>query len=218
MSYELILAFLGVAVLAYVTPGPDWFVVMRYTDDRKSSGALAALGVQSGLAVHMTAAALGVTAILLVSSTAFTVLKLAGAGYLIFLGVQSLRHALKKNKNQSTIDEPASEVQPSVGKFGIYWRSLIANVLNPKAALFFAAILPQFVDPQRSLVQQVLVLGVLDIALGILWWGLFVVVISRVRHLLGAVRSRKIIDGASGGALIALGAGLAFMRSPHAAH
>lgn len=217
MSYELLLAFLGVALLAYVTPGPDWFVVMRYTNDRKKSGFLSALGVQSGLAVHMTAAAAGVTAIVLVSSTAFTVLKLAGAAYLIFLGIQSLRHAMKKTP-PPTEDQTSQDQGLHLTGFGIYWRSLVANVLNPKAALFFAAILPQFVNTENAVVRQVLVLGVLDIALGIIWWAVFVFVIARIRRLLGTQRSRRIIDSISGGALITLGAGLALVRSPASTH
>lgn len=216
MPYEVILAFLGVALLAYVTPGPDWFVVMRYTNSGKLSGFFSALGVQSGLAVHMTAAVLGVTAILLASSTAFTVLKLAGAVYLIFLGIQSLRRAFTKKKRSESQDMP--NPQMDLSGFGIYWRSLLANVLNPKAALFFAAILPQFANPDQSLVPQVLLLGALDIALGFIWWFGFVFVIAQARRLLGSDRSRKVIDGISGGALIALGAALVFMRSPNTAH
>lgn len=213
MTIGLVLGFLGIAVLAYITPGPDWFVVMRYAVNDRRAGLISALGVQTGLSVHMTAAALGVAALLLASAEAFTVLKLAGAAYLIFLGVQSIVRAHRLVKRP----EPDQEVSHQYASlFAVYRQSFYANVLNPKAALFFAAVLPQFLSPSLPAAPQVLFLGALDIALGIGWWFIFVYGITKVRRLLGRARSRITIDRFSGVALIGLGSGLALADSPRA--
>lgn len=212
MSTGVVVAFVGVAVLAYITPGPDWFVVMRHTTSGRRSGFVSALGVQTGLAVHMSAAALGVTAVLLASATTFNIIKFAGTGYLVFLGVQSLLRARRLSNN--TVKDSPEEPSSDISNAEVYGKSLFANVLNPKAALFFAAVLPQFIVPAEPVVPQVLVLGVLDIALGIIWWSLFIYGIVRIKRLLGHARSRLIIDRLSGAALIVLGGTLAFTEPP----
>ena len=212
MTFTAVAAFLGVALLAYVTPGPDWFVVARHAGTRRRSGYIAALGVQSGLVIHMTAAALGVAAVLLASAEAFTALKLIGAAYLIYLGVQSLVRVMRHR------DGPAAELSAdSPTPLGtVYRQSMLANVLNPKAALFFVAVLPQFLDASSTLAPQVLLLGTLDILLGIAWWFLFVNGISRVKKVLGRTRSSVVLDGVSGVALLGLGGTLAFASPPRA--
>jgi len=89
-------------------------------------------------------------------------------------------------------------------------QSMLANVLNPKAALFFVAVLPQFLTPGSSVAGQVIVLGLLDVALGLFWWTVFVLAIRRVTTLLGSNRSRVVLDRVSGVALVGLGGALAF--------
>lgn len=203
MSLHLVLAFLAVAALAYVTPGPDWFVVMRHAATSRRAGWVAAFGVQCGLVVHMTAAAVGVAALLLASAQAFTALKLAGAAYLVYLGVRAIRDSFRGI-------EAGRAGAPEVLDAVTIWRqSFTANVLNPKAALFFVAVLPQFLTSSAPVAAQVVVLGALDIALGLVWWSVFVVGIRGVRGLLGARRSRVVIDRVSGTALIGLGGVLA---------
>jgi threonine/homoserine/homoserine lactone efflux protein len=211
MTWSTILSFLAVALLAYVTPGPDWFVVMRHASRERRSGYAAALGVQSGLVVHMTAAALGVAAILLASAEAFTVLKLVGAAYLVYLGVQSLVRAGRSSAAAGA--DPAHPVAPA---WAIYRQAFLANVLNPKAALFFVAVLPQFLDTSRSVAPQVFLLGGLDIVLGLVWWALFTNVVGRVKRALGRDRTSRIVDRVAGVALIGLGGALAFVHPPHA--
>lgn len=204
MAIGTLTGFAAVALLAYVTPGPDWFVVMRHAAAGRRHGVAAALGVQSGLVVHMTAAALGVAALVLASAEAFTVLKLAGAAYLVLLGVQALRHARRPVPDEAEEHPPAR-----AGTIAVYRSSLVANVLNPKAALFFVAILPQFVDGAAPVAPQALLLGAVDIALGLVWWAVFVRAILHVRRLLGARRSAVALDRVSGTALIGLGGALA---------
>jgi threonine/homoserine/homoserine lactone efflux protein len=205
MSPETVLAFCGIALLAYVTPGPDWFVVMGHAVRSRRAGWVAAIGVQCGLLVHMTAAAIGVAAILLASATAFTVLKLVGAAYLVYLGVRALLHSRSKSGGSGAEPDEVADLR----LFGVWRQSFVANVLNPKAALFFVAVLPQFVSPGGAVTLQILGLGVIDVALGVVWWALFVFGVHRLRALMGGRRARVVTDRVAGTALIGLGGGLA---------
>lgn len=194
-----VLAFVAVASLAYAAPGPDWFVVMRHAATSRRHGWVAALGVQSGLVVHMCAAAVGVAAVLLASAEAFVVLKLAGATYLVVLGLRALRDSF------AATAQPEEVAGTARGALGVWRQSFVANLLNPKAALFFVAVLPQFLSAAAPVAPQVLVLGVIDIALGLVWWALFVLGVRALRTLTDAGRSRAIVDRVSGVALIGLG-------------
>lgn len=205
MTLSTCLAFLAVAALAYVTPGPDWFVVMRHAVSSRRAGLVSALGVQCGLLVHMTAAAVGVAAVLLASASAFTVLKLAGAAYLVFLGVRALRQSFRRHPG----DGPSEDRSAEMGLGRVWWESVTANVLNPKAALFFVAVLPQFVSTSSGVAAQVVVLGLLDVALGVFWWAAFVLGVRGAGRLLGGARSRTLVDRVAGLALIGLGGVLA---------
>ncbi|OZC78392.1 LysE family translocator [Rhodococcus sp. 114MFTsu3.1] len=204
MNTHMLWGFAIAAALAYVIPGPDWFVVLRHSSRSRADGLRAALGVQSGLMVHLTVAALGLSAVLLASAQAFTVVKLLGAAYLVYLGVQSLRDAVR--------GRPAPDTTDRSGR--IWAQAFLANVLNPKAALFFVAVLPQFIDPAAGVTLQIVVLGVLDIALGALWWLLFVVITVHLQGLLRRRRARMAIDGTAGVALCGLGGALAFTSRP----
>lgn len=160
---------------------------------------MAALGVQSGLVVHLGAAAVGVAAVLLASAEAFLVLKLAGATYLVVLGVRALRDSFTPTARGH------EETRTARGALAVWRQSFVANLLNPKAALFFVAVLPQFLSPDTPLAPQVVLLGVVDIALGLVWWALFVLGVRALRTLTDARRSRSIVDRVSGVALIGLG-------------
>ncbi|WP_240498294.1 LysE family translocator [Williamsia sp. 1135] len=153
----------------------------------------------------MTAAAVGVAAILLASATAFTVLKLVGAAYLVYLGVRALLNSRSSSGGSVTeAQEPAD-----LRLFAVWRQSFVANVLNPKAALFFVAVLPQFVSTGGAVTLQILGLGVIDVALGVVWWAFFVFGVHRLRTLMGGRRARVLTDRISGTALIGLGGGLA---------
>lgn len=211
MTVEILLAFTGVALLAYITPGPDWFVVMRHATTHRRIGIISALGVQSGLAVHMSAAALGVASLLLASTTAFTILKIAEAVYLVYLGIQAI---IRAHRDAQGTEKQRLDVDSNRSRAGVYGQSLVANVLNPKAALFFVAVLPQFLDATAPVVPQVLLLGALDILLGIVWWTFFVYGLAHITRALGNTKSRVVIDRISGVALIALGGALVLSNRP----
>jgi threonine/homoserine/homoserine lactone efflux protein len=135
-----IIGFLGAAVLLTLMPGPDIiFVISQSISNGKKSGVFIALGLCTGLIVHTTAASLGVSLILYKSALAFEILKYLGAGYLIFLGIQSI---LQRNKELIRTD-----TMTRVESGSLYRKGILMNILNPKVSLFFLAFLPQFVVP-----------------------------------------------------------------------
>jgi threonine/homoserine/homoserine lactone efflux protein len=207
MDVSLLLGFLAVALLAYAAPGPDWFVVLRSAARSRRDGLLSSLGLLTGLAVHTLAASIGVSALLLASAEAFTAVKIAGAVYLCFLGVRALQSAYRtwRNPHQSPEETPELEQRPASA---VWAQAFAANVLNPKAALFFVAVLPQFVTPSAPVLPQILLLGGADIRLGGVFWSAFTFAVSHFRALLQRRRVRISLDAASGTALIGLGGAL----------
>src|SRR6185436_6813453 len=149
-------------LLLNVTPGPDTlYIVARSTTQGFRGGAVAAMGIGAGTLVHILAAALGLSAILAASASAFTLVKFAGAVYLLYVGVSLLRSRAPAQ------DAPRIERAPLQA---VFMQGFLTNVLNPKVALFFLALLPQFVDadaPNKPL--AFLLLGVIFDVNGTLW-------------------------------------------------
>ena len=135
--------FVAVAILVVVTPGPDMTLVARNTfAGGRITGLATSTGTCTGLLVHATAAALGLSALLLASSQAFTVVKIAGATYLIFLGIRTIIEAGR--------DASFREGQKASDPWAAYRQGVLTNILNPKVAVFFLSLLPQFVDPGQG--------------------------------------------------------------------
>src|SRR6202789_4253405 len=126
--------------LLNITPGPDTlYIVGRGSTQGWRAGAVAALGIGAGTLVHICAAALGLSAILAASATAFTAVKIIGAAYLVYVGISLIR------SKSSTQTSPAASGNRLTSMRGIFFQGFLTNVLNPKVALFFLAFLPQFV-------------------------------------------------------------------------
>jgi threonine/homoserine/homoserine lactone efflux protein len=173
----------GAASLAFLAvPGPSViYIVSRSLAEGRKAGVVSALGVQGGGLIHVTAATVGVSALLASSAVAFSVVKYAGAAYLIYLGLRKLLDG---------VEEEAEEPQ-AAGLSRLFWQGVLVNGLNPKTALFFLAFLPQFVDPDRGAVApQVLVLGGLFLLLATLSDSTYALVAGTVRGWLGARRRR----------------------------
>jgi threonine/homoserine/homoserine lactone efflux protein len=131
--------------LLNITPGPDTlYIVGRSSTQGWRAGAVAALGIGAGTLVHISAAALGLSAILAASATAFTAVKIVGAGYLLYVGISLIRSA---GASQSS---PSPAVVRAASTRSIFVQGFLTNVLNPKVALFFLAFLPQFVAADAS--------------------------------------------------------------------
>jgi threonine/homoserine/homoserine lactone efflux protein len=151
-SVDTSLAFSLVALLLALTPGPDnLFVLMLSASQGRRAGIWVILGLCTGLIVHTAAVAFGLAALFAASSTAFAVLKYAGAAYLAYLAWQAFRAPVGTATDGSVSPTPALQ---------LYGRGILMNLTNPKVVLFFLAFLPQFVDPKKGAVAgQLAVLG-----------------------------------------------------------
>jgi len=159
------LAVFAVAALALlVVPGPAvLYIVARSIHQGRRAGLASVLGIHVGTLVHVLAATIGLSALIVSSATAFTTVKLVGAAYLVFLGIRTL---LGRDAAASETVETAPHRSPR-GRRRDFTEGIVVNVLNPKTALFFLAFLPQFVDPEHGHASlQVLVLGLTFMVLG----------------------------------------------------
>jgi len=162
-THDLALFVLS-GLLLNLTPGPDTlYIVGRSTTQGGRAGAVAALGIGAGIFVHIAAAAVGLSALLAASATAYTVIKIAGAIYLVYVGISLLRTPRPGTRAAATTPQP-------VRLRTIFSQGFLTNVLNPKVALFFLAFLPQFVDPGApSKALAFLLLGLVFNLNGTLW-------------------------------------------------
>ena len=161
LTPDAMMAFFVAALLLGIAPGPDnIFVLTQSALFGAGAGMVTTLGLVTGLCVHTAAVALGVAAIFQTSPLAFTLLKTAGAGYLLWLAWLSFRAGASTEKIAQGDGGPAGAAFP--GYMALYRRGIVMNVTNPKVSLFFLAFLPQFCDPARgSVAVQVLILGAL---------------------------------------------------------
>lgn len=137
------LIFIAASLALLLVPGPAvLYITARSVDQGRMAGLVSVLGVHLGTVVHVLAAAIGLSALVLTSALAFTIVKYAGAAYLIYLG---LRRIFGDNG-----DETHTLKRESLNR--IFWEGVVVNILNPKTALFFLAFLPQFVDPARGMI------------------------------------------------------------------
>ncbi|MGI8316261.1 LysE family translocator [Halobacillus mangrovi] len=153
MEFDVLLSFLAVAVALTLMPGPDLlFVMTQSVIQDKWAGIFTAVGLCTGLLVHITAATIGISAIIYQSSVIFSIVKFAGAIYLFYLAWQAFKHSGSKIKTES---------RPKRSRFSLFKKGIIMNVLNPKVSLFFLALLPQFVQQNAgSVTGQMLALGI----------------------------------------------------------
>ncbi len=156
-----LLTFAVAATLLIIVPGPNViYIITRGIDQGRRAASASALGVQTGMLFHIGAAVLGLSALVASSDILFKVVKYAGAAYLIWMGMVSIR------AKAITLDRPQINRRASYGR--LFTQGLVVNVLNPKVGLFFIAFLPQFIDPARgSSTGQILVLGAVFAAIAV---------------------------------------------------
>lgn len=205
LEWSVILAFIPIAIALIISPGPDSiYTLTRSISDGRTSGIMAALGSSSGSIVHTTAAVLGLSALFRTSAVAFTVVKFAGAAYLVYLGIQTFR-----SPDEFEVTPERVTYSPSES----YRSALLINVLNPKVAIFFLAFLPQFVQPGGNVTIQIFLLGVLFASLGFVYQAMLAVFSARARW---AITERDLVKNvlraASGSVLIGLGVKLVLER------
>jgi threonine/homoserine/homoserine lactone efflux protein len=195
-----LLVFAAAALALIVVPGPAVLYIVAQSIDRgRRAGFVSALGIAVGGLVHVTAAAIGLSSLLVSSATAFAVVKYAGAAYLIGLGLYTL--FVRR-------DEPAATVPRERRLRRRFGQGVVVNVLNPKTALFFFAFLPQFVDPDKgSAALQIGILGLLFVALAVMSDSVWALVAgSASERLRGSRRFLSLQRYVSGSVFVGLGA------------
>lgn len=213
MSDAHVLAFAGIAVLLTVTPGADTMLVMRSVLARGlPAGLLTTLGICCGLLLHATLSAFGLSTIVVRSATAFEALKLAGAGYLIVLGLQSLRKALHQQVQHVDLPNTPPALRLAPHRRRAFLEGLLTNVLNPKVAVFYLAFLPQWIAPGAPILRTSLMLAGIHSILTALWLSCVTLALGRLRSTLVGPRLQRRLEAVSGAVLIALGARLALER------
>jgi threonine/homoserine/homoserine lactone efflux protein len=201
-----ILAFLGVSALVIMTPGQDTALTIKNTlAGGRRTGILTALGVSTGQAVWTLAASAGVAALLVASEPAFLALKLAGAAYLVFLGAQAL---LAASRGAPAHDVPGAAARSLVPASG-YRQGVVSNLGNPKMAVFFTSLLPQFAPAGGASFATMLALGLIFCTLTFLWLTAYAAAIDRAGHVLRRTGVRRALDAVTGTVLVALGLRLA---------
>jgi threonine/homoserine/homoserine lactone efflux protein len=202
-----LLPFLGVAIVVVVTPGVDMALVTKNALIHGRNAAFAsAFGVNAGIAIWTVAAAVGIAAVVQASATAFAVIKFAGAVYLLYLGLQALRAGRRRGGPQ------ASSRVGVLTTAAAFRQGLVSNALNPKIAVFFTSLLPQFVDHGSSSLVDLLALGALFNLLGVVWLTAYALAASRGGSLLGRPHVKMALDYLSGIVLVGLGVRLALER------
>ena len=203
------LVFIGAALVIIVMPGPDQALMTRQALVRgKMSGFASTIGGSLGLTIHATAAALGLSALLVASPLAFTVLKVVGAIYLVWMGVQTIRMA-----RRAVADLPTGE--PTDRKpLRCIRKGFLTNALNPKLAVFFVTFLPQFLPDSGPVLGQALTYCGVFAALYLAWFTLYVFTIDKVGAVLRRPKVRAGVEYTTGMLLLGFGAGLAVQGMP----
>jgi len=206
------LAFAGIAAVLTITPGTDMALLAKnvFTRGKKVSSATIA-GICSGLFVHATASALGLSAILAESARAFEIVKWAGAAYLFYLGVRALMRAWNAPA-PVPLEQAQKRSARQVTWRASYFEGLFTNLLNPKVALFYLTFLPQFIAPGDPVLRISLLLACLHVAMSVVWLMVYSSALQRLNATLTRSSVRRGIEAVTGGLLMALGARLAFVK------
>jgi threonine/homoserine/homoserine lactone efflux protein len=200
------LAFVGLSAVVIVTPGQDTALTIRNTLlGGRRAGVATAAGVCGGQTVWTVAASLGLTAILLASETVFVAVRLAGAAYLVYLGAHSLWVATRGSVGPN--ERGRAPTSLDAGK--ALRQGAISNLGNPKMAIFFSSLLPQFVAPGVSSVGGMLALGLVFVSMTFVWLSLYAMIVERFGGFLRHGPIRRAFDAVTGAILVAFGIRLA---------
>ena len=201
-----LLLFAGTSLALLAVPGPAvLYVVTRSLDQGRGAGIVSVLGVETGTFAYALAAAAGLTGLIAASEIGFTIVKYAGAAYLVYLGVRKL---LEREKPLEASSSARSR---------LFLNGMLVQLLNPKIAIFFLAFLPQFVDSRSPIAVQILVLGTIFTLLAVLSDGAYVLLAGAVgSRLRTGRRAKRGLARLSGGVFIGLGVGAALSGTSHA--
>ena len=209
---SMFLAFLAVSVVVIVTPGPDTAMTIRNTlFGGRAGGVFTALGIAFGQTVWALATSIGIVALLIASEPLFLAVKYAGAAYLVFLGAQALRAAIRPSAaghGGMFASQPAGRLPP----LSAFRQGLVSDLGNPKMALFFASLLAQFVPPGAEAFPALMLRGLIFAAMTFAWLALYASVVARIGDALRRPLIRRSVEAATGTVLIGLGLRLAAER------
>ena len=219
ISWEALGAFVALSFVIIVIPGPSvLFIVGRALQHGRREALLSVLGNAGGEVVHALLVAVGIGALIAASATAFTVLKIVGGAYLVYLGAQAIRHR-RDGLALPTADAQATDAlaAPRLGARRVLLESFTVGVTNPKTLVFVAAVLPQFVDPSRGPAwAQILLLGLVFAVVAVISDGAYALVASGARRWFASSPTRVARMRAAGGGMMAA-LGVALMVSRRAA-
>jgi threonine/homoserine/homoserine lactone efflux protein len=195
-------AFLGVSIVVIVTPGPDTALTIRGALlGGRRGGVLTAAGVITGQAAWAAFTAAGIAALLRASQPAFLAIRVLGAGYLLYLGLQALIAALRGRSSTALATDGHGGRATSAAAFR---QGLFSNLSNPKMAVFFISVMPQFVGDHGSFVTMLL-LGLVFCSLTFIWLTAYATAVAKTGDLLRRTTIRRVLDGLTGAALVVLG-------------
>lgn len=204
-------AFLLISIFIIVTPGPDTAVTVRSTLlGGRSAGMATALGIALGQLVWALATSAGLVALLLASEPIFNAIRWAGAAYLIWLGVQTLRSALTSTR--SSAGSAAAHLpgdRPRLSAPAAFRQGLVSDLGNPKMAVFFASVLPQFAPEGQGMLSTLALLGIMFSAMTLAWLTLYAVVIASLGDAFRRSAIKRAIEGLMGAALVGFGVRIA---------
>ena len=194
--------FVALAIVVIVTPGPDTALTIRNTlVGGRSSGIATAVGIALGQATWSLATSVGVAALLVAAEPAFAALKLAGAAYLIYLGAQSLWSAFRGRRAHPSVDHPGPRVPATTS----LRQGILSNLTNPKMAVFFPSLLPQFVARDAPPFLALLALGIVFCLMTLTWLTGYAFAVARAGDLLRRSPVRRAIEAVTGVVLVAFG-------------
>jgi threonine/homoserine/homoserine lactone efflux protein len=200
------LLFLGVITLLTITPGADMAMVSRSVFLGGRRAALATtLGIAAGCMTWAIASAAGVAAVLAASETAYDTLRLVGAAYLVWLGVQSLLAASRRGGQTPSRGQTLSPDRATGSLRQPFRQGLLTNLFNPKIALFYTTFLPQFIRPGDPVLLLSIAMATVHIALGIVWLSGYAWLLDRAVDAFKSSRVRRTLDAITGSVLVAIG-------------
>ena len=199
------LPFLEVSLLIIMTPGPDTALIIRNTlFGGRQGGVFTALGVATGQTIWALATSLGIVALLVASEPLFLAVKIAGAGYLIYLGMQALREALRPATAARGLAF-AARGDRRLRSLTAFRQGLVSDLGNPKIAVFFASLLPQFVPVGDTSFWHLLLLGIVFALIALAWLTLYATAMAIFEEFLRRSAVRRVIAGVTGTVLVGLG-------------
>jgi len=208
MGLDNLAAFALIAGLLTIAPGADTILVIRNTLRTNVAGGLAStVGICSSLILHALLSSLGLALLLAQSAIAYQGVRIAGAAYLVWLGIQSLRR-----RNPVGVDEQLEDVSPADSTVSVsrcFREGFVTNLLNPKVVLFYLAIVPQFVPSDGSVIATSLMLASLHAVMGIAWLSALCLVAGRTKDWLTRPKARAAVEKTAGLALIGFGLSVA---------